>query len=72
MYNYWDKCITFDKSYFTRLNYIWYNPVKHGYVTSPEQWFWGSFYQRFKDDYEETIRIINTYPCDKVKEKDDI
>ena len=27
MYNYWDTCITYEKSYFARLNYIWYNPV---------------------------------------------
>ena len=37
-YNYWDTCITYENSYFTRLNYIWYNPVKHGYVDSPEKW----------------------------------
>ena len=32
-YNYWNTCINFEKSYFTRINYFWNNPVKHGYVT---------------------------------------
>ena len=70
-HNYRDTCITFEKSYFTRLNYIWYNPVKHNYVDSPEKWEFGSYFYRFNEEYEEIQRIINKYPCDKVKIKDD-
>ncbi|MCH7732871.1 MAG: transposase [Candidatus Marinimicrobia bacterium] len=70
-YNYRDTCITFEKSYFTRLNYIWYNPVKHGYVDSPEKWKFGSYYYRFIEEAEEMKQLMKKYPFDKVKIKDD-
>lgn len=31
-FQYWDKCLTFEKSYFSRLNYVTNNPVHHGLV----------------------------------------
>jgi putative transposase len=37
-FQYWDTCITFEKSYYPRLNYAHNNPVKHGLVTSAEQY----------------------------------
>jgi putative transposase len=30
--NYWDTCITYEKSYLARLRYVHENPVKHGIV----------------------------------------
>ena len=30
--NYWDTCITYEKSYLARLRYVHENPVKHGLV----------------------------------------
>ena len=70
-YNYRDTCITYEKSYYARLNYIWYNPVKHGYVDSPEKWKFGSYYFRFRKDAEEMQRLMKKYPFDKVKVRDD-
>lgn len=32
-WNYWDYCPRSEKDYLIRLNYLLYNPVKHGYVT---------------------------------------
>ena len=65
-YNYWDTCITYEKSYFTRLNYIWNNPVKHGYVRNPEEWKFGSYYFRFKNEERNLKNIITNNPCDKL------
>jgi putative transposase len=31
-YQYFDTCITYEKSYFARLKYVTHNPTKHGYV----------------------------------------
>lgn len=70
-YNYWDTCITYEKSYYACLNYIWYNPVKHGYVDSPEKWYFGSYYNRFQEEMEDMNQIVEKYPFDKVKIKDD-
>ncbi len=71
MYNYWDSCISYEASYFARLNYIWHNPVKHGYVEQAEEWKFSSFCQRIETEREEVEKIKEIYPCDKVKVKDD-
>lgn len=70
-HNYWDTCVTYEKSYYARLNYIWFNPVKHGYVDGPEKWKFGSYYERFKLEKEYLIRVNKDFPCDKVKIVDD-
>jgi len=71
MYNYWDTCIAYEASYFARLNYIWNNPVKHGYADNAEDWVYGSYYKKAEKDKEELRKIIAEYPCDKVNIKDD-
>ncbi|HMA62051.1 MAG TPA: transposase [bacterium] len=70
-HNYWDTCISYERSYFARLHYIWYNPVKHGYVRDPKNWKFGSYSFRFKKDKSEIDEIVDNYPCDKVKVYDD-
>jgi putative transposase len=70
-HNYWDTCITYEKSYYSRLNYIWYNPVKHGYVDSPEKWKFGSFYYRFTEDEINMKNIFEKHPFNQLKIKDD-
>jgi putative transposase len=70
-HNYWDTCITYERSYFARLNYIWNNPVKHGYIERPEDWEFGSYRERFEREKEYLARINKNYPSDKVKIYDD-
>ena len=65
-YNYWDTCITFEKSYWTRLNYIWFNPLKHGYVDDPKDWKFGSYYYRYDQKADEMKEIVQKYPWDKL------
>ena len=70
-WNYWDSCITYEKSFFTRINYIHYNPVKHGYVDEPEDCLFSS-YNTFMREYSHKGKIIhNRYPFDKIDIKDD-
>lgn len=70
-HNYWDTCLTYERSYFARLNYIWYNPVKHGYVNSPEEWKFGSYYYRLREEAESMQKQMEKYPFDNLKIKDD-
>ncbi len=70
-HNYWDKCLTFESSYYTRLNYIWYNPVKHGYVNEPQDWKFGSYYNRHKNETEYVTKLKTRYPFDELKIEDD-
>jgi len=37
-YRYTDRAIRSERHYYTTINYIHYNPVKHGYVNSPYEW----------------------------------
>lgn len=37
-YRYSDRLIRDDRHYYTTLNYIHYNPTKHGYVPKPLEW----------------------------------
>lgn len=41
-YRYSDRMIRSERHYFTTLNYIHYNPVRHGLVSSPYDWEWSS------------------------------
>ena len=64
--NYWDKCITYESSYYARLNYLYNNPVKHGYVEKPEDYPFGSFYHRIKEQKTYLEELMKKYPSDKL------
>ncbi len=44
-HNYWDRIIRNETDFWTKFNYIHYNPVKHGYVSSPEEWSYSTYNQ---------------------------
>lgn len=39
---YWEHLIREEKDFYHHLDYIHYNPVKHGYVSSPKDWEFSS------------------------------
>lgn len=41
-YNFSDRAIRDERHFYKALNYMHYNPVKHGYVTDPYEWPWVS------------------------------
>ena len=42
---FWEHLIRDDKDMLTHVEYIYYNPVKHGLVTAPEAWEYSSFHR---------------------------
>jgi putative transposase len=64
-YRFSDRLIRNEKHYWATVNYIHYNPVKHGYVERAENWAWSSL-----PDYIETCgkkqlgAIWKQYPID--------
>jgi putative transposase len=68
-WNYWDTCLTYEKSYFARLNYLWNNPLKHCLVEDPKDWKFGSYFHRFKNNPEYLNEM--KHPFDMVKVFDD-
>jgi len=66
-WNYWDTCLTYEKSYYARLNYIHFNPVKHGYVDDPKKWKFSSYNEFCELDYPEAKKVEKEFPFDRVK-----
>jgi len=40
---FWEHQVRNEKDWRTHMDYIHYNPVKHGYVKTPLQWKWSTF-----------------------------
>ncbi|WP_250655551.1 REP-associated tyrosine transposase [Alkalimarinus coralli] len=45
---YWEHTIKSQEDYNRHIDYIHYNPVKHGYVENPTNWPWSSFHSFVK------------------------
>ncbi|KMW69836.1 MAG: transposase [Limnoraphis robusta] len=46
---FWEHCIRDDKDLIQHVDYIHYNPVKHGLVKSPKDWQYSSFHRFVKN-----------------------
>jgi putative transposase len=70
-FQYWDTCLTFEKSYYARLNYVHNNAVKHGlteaarrYPFCSASWFEARADEMFRE-------MIASFPYDQVNVEDD-
>jgi len=48
-WNYHDYCLRNERDYFVHLNYMLYNPIKHGYVADLKNYPWSSFHLLFEE-----------------------
>ncbi len=70
-YSYWDTCIRDEGGFWTRFNYIHYNPVKHGYVERPEQWQFSTYRFYLQDQGQEWLaRCWTDFPSTDLMEND--
>jgi len=70
-FEYWDTCLTFENSYFPRLNYVHNNAVKHGIVELASNYPFCSA-AWFEDKAEPGfVRKVKTFGCGEVKVKDE-
>ena len=65
-YNYWDTRLTFEKSYFARLNYVHQNAVKHGLVRVANQYQWCSAAWFERTASPAAIKTIYSFKTDKL------
>jgi len=62
-WNYWDYCPRNETDYFTRLNYLLNNPVKHGYVDNLHDYTWSTFPSLFAEvGRDALVQQFKTYP----------
>lgn len=57
-YSYWDTCIRGENDFWTRFNYIHYNPIKHRYVDNPEDWEFSSYRYYLRNDRNSWLNEI--------------
>ncbi len=61
--NYWDICIRDEADFFTHLNYIHHNPVKHGLVRRMEDYPFSSYRQYVQTEGSQWLdSSFETYP----------
>jgi len=68
--NYWDTCITHERSYWARLHYVHTNPVRHGLVKDAEDYPFCSYRWFVEQAEEEFRRQVFRQPCDRVHIRD--
>jgi putative transposase len=70
-HNFFEKQLTFEKSYLARLNYVHQNPVKHGLVRVASAYRWCSAGWLERTATSAQVRTIYSFKTDKVKVFDD-
>ena len=70
-HNFWDKKLTFEKSYLARLNYVHQNPVKHRLVRMASRYRWcsASWFERTATSAQ--VKTIYSFKTDTLKVTDD-
>ncbi len=62
-YRYTDRMIRNEAHYWATINYIHYNPVKHGYVDKMSDWPWSSVHEYYETMGERKLRELwGNYP----------
>jgi putative transposase len=65
-WNYWDYCPRDEPDYDRHLNYLLWNPVKHGYVTRLSEWPHSSFHSLLdRPGGERLMAQFQDYPNDR-------
>ena len=54
-WNYWDYCPRDERDYLVHLNYLLYNPVKHGYVADLKEYPYSSFHNLMREMGKESL-----------------
>lgn len=70
-HNFWDKQLTYEKSYLARLNYVHQNAVKHGLVRVANQYPWCSAAWFERTARPAQVKTIYGFKIDGVKVTDD-
>ena len=70
-HNFWDKELTYQRSYFARLNYVHQNPVKHGLVNVANQYPWCSAAWFERTAEAAMVKTIYNFKTDRLNIYDD-
>lgn len=65
-FNYWDSCITYEKSYLARMHYVMMNPVKHGLTDNVLDYPYSSYRWFVEKGDDELKKQVFDQPIDQV------
>ncbi len=65
-FNFWDTNLTYERSYWARLNYVHQNPVKHGLVSMANQYPWCSAAWFERTASPATVKTIYGFKTDNL------
>ena len=66
-WNYWDTCLTSEKRFYSRLRYVFWNPVKHGLSEMPEGYPFSN-YDEFLGNWQVEFDFTDMEEVDDVPE----
>ncbi|GAB4233288.1 MAG: transposase [Acidobacteriota bacterium] len=69
-FQYWDRCLTYESSYYAQINYIHQNPVRHGLVSTPKDHPFSSARLYELNLPSPLRRRLASYGVEKVREPD--
>lgn len=70
-FGYWDTCLTYERSYLARLNYVHHNPVKHKLVANAEEYRWCSMAWFVNNAEPGFQRTVLAFKVDQVSIEDE-
>ena len=56
---FWEHCIRDEDDWRHHVDYIHFNPVKHGYVSEPQDWLYSSYHQAIRNGWYDSDIIFN-------------
>lgn len=62
-WQYWDRFLYTEGDVWSRVNYIWWNPVRHGFCNQPEEWPWTNLQTLMTDADEVTRAGLQRFPA---------
>lgn len=60
---YWDTFLNTEGDLWSRVNYIWWNPVRHGYCERPEDWAWTNLHALMSTDDDAVRGRLERFPA---------
>ncbi len=70
-FQFWESHITFERAYLARLNYVHYNPAKHGVTPLAENYRWCSASWFIQNASLAFVNTVKNFKTDRVNVPDD-
>jgi putative transposase len=69
-HQYWDTFLNTEGHFWSRINYTWWNPVRHGYCASPEEWRWTNLHALMSEADETARDALARFPAPRKLPRD--